>query len=518
MATSERADRIQRLAELRASGVEPYPSRTTRTHTSARALAMFDALAQEQVVVVIVGRIRALRGHGKSTFLTIEDASGRIQAYVKADAVGDAYARVALLDVGDFVEVEGTCFRTKTNEPTIAVSRFAILTKALEPLPEKWHGLTDTETRYRRRELDLIANPEVRAVVVRRAQIVDAIRSFFREREFVEVDTPILQPIPGGANARPFVTHHHALDEDLYLRIAPELYLKRLVVGGLERVFEFARCFRNEGIDRNHNPEFTQVEAYQAYADYRDSMELIEALFLSIATETLKGATVTFGGREIAITPPFPRRSFRDLVLEASGIDIAQTDDDGLRNALNRLTPNSPSQYSGRLAERDYWEFDDRGGVSVSNRDFDRWGRGKLLDELYKETARPKLVQPTFVIDHPVELSPLAKRRPEDPTTVERFQLVIAGMEIVNAFSELNDPVDQRERFEAQQAAKTAGDEEAMVVDEDFLRALEVGMPPTAGLGLGIDRLVMLLTGSSNLKEVILFPTLRRAPHHPERA
>ncbi|MBI4450071.1 lysine--tRNA ligase, partial [Candidatus Uhrbacteria bacterium] len=474
-----------RLEQLRADGVNPYPAQTKRTHTCAAALASFDGLAQQQSTVVIAGRVRAIRGHGKSTFLTIEDASERLQAYVKQDAVGaSAYVQVGLLDVGDFVEVEGTAFRTKSGEASILAQRLAVLTKSLEPLPEKWHGLTDTEIRYRHRELDLIANPEVRATAIRRSTITDAVRTFFRDRGFLEVDTPILQSIPGGANARPFVTHHHALGEDLYLRIAPELYLKRLVVGGLERVFEFARCFRNEGIDRNHNPEFTQIEAYQAYASYRDFMELIEALFLKLATETLSGATVRIGDHTIALTPPFPRRSFRDLVLEASGIDITQTDDDALRDALRRLRVEADAS----------------------------WSRGKLLDELYKETARPKIIQPTFVIDHPVELSPLSKRRPEDPTTVERFQLVIAGLEVVNAFSELNDPIDQRERFEEQQSARTAGDMEAMPLDEDFLHALEIGLPPTAGLGLGIDRLVMLLTGSSNLKEVILFPTLRRPP------
>jgi lysyl-tRNA synthetase class 2 len=493
MASPERADRLTRLTGFRTAGVNPYPAHTRRTHRAAAVLAAFDVLLEARTALVVVGRIRAIRGHGKSMFLVVEDESGRIQAYVKQDALGEsAYAQAALLDVGDFIEVEGTCFRTKTNEPSIEAHRVTILTKALEPLPEKWHGLTDTEVRYRHRELDLLANPEIRTIARRRAQIVDAIRAFFRDRAYLEVETPILQPIPGGANARPFITHHHALAEDRYLRIAPELYLKRLIVGGFERVFEIARCFRNEGIDRNHNPEFTQVEAYEAYADYRTHMELVEALILTLVTDVLKTPVVTYGGHELQLTPPFPRRSFRDLVLEASGVDIATTDDDGLRDALKRLSVSPPPT--------------GRGGVGG----WGSFGRGKLLDELYKATARPKLIQPTFVIDHPVELSPLAKRRPEDPTTVERFQLVMAGMEVVNAFSELNDPIDQRERFEAQAAAHGAGDEEAMVVDEDFLRALEVGLPPTAGLGLGIDRLTMILTGVANLKEVILFPALRK--------
>ncbi|MFH1098492.1 MAG: lysine--tRNA ligase [Candidatus Uhrbacteria bacterium] len=491
MPTKEREDRLQHLKELRAAGFDTYPARTKRTHACAQVVASFEAFLEQGSVIVIAGRIRAIRSHGGSAFIIIEDQTGRLQAYVKRDVLGESYKIVEFLDVGDFIEAEGTAFRTKTNEPTIAASRVTILTKALQPLPEKWHGLTDTETRYRRRELDLIANPEVRAFAMRRAEIVDAVRTFFRSRKFLEVETPILQSLAGGANARPFETHHHALNEDLFLRIAPELYLKRLVVGGLERVFEFARCFRNEGIDRNHNPEFTQVEAYQAYADYRDFMELVEELFLVLTTETLKTPTVTFGEHEIALTPPFPRRSFRDLVLETSGIDIAQTDDVGLHNALRRLgvQPERSVQADSSMIE---------------------WGRGKMLDELYKATVRPKLIQPTFVIDHPVELSPLAKRRAEDPTTVERFQLVIAGMEIVNAFSELNDPLDQRERFAEQQQAREAGDLEAQPIDENFLDALEVGLPPTAGLGIGIDRLAMLLCGASNLKEVILFPTLRR--------
>ncbi|MFH1430656.1 MAG: lysine--tRNA ligase [Candidatus Uhrbacteria bacterium] len=483
MATSEREDRMQRLGALRDAEVEPYPATTKRTHTIRTVLATFEMLLEQQSSVVIVGRIRALRSHGKSAFIVVEDGEGSIQAYVKSDSIGDeAYALFEQFDVGDFVEVEGVCMRTKTEEPTVAVARIRLLTKALRPLPEKWHGLTDSETRYRHRELDFIANPSVRGNLIRRAAIVAAMRDFFRERNFLEVDTPILQPIHGGAAARPFVTHHNALDQDLYLRVAPELYLKRMVVGGFERVFEFARCFRNEGIDRSHNPEFTQIEAYMAYASYIDLMELIEALFLKLSTEALPEPYVDLNDERILLTPPFPRVRFRDVVLEHSGVDIANASDDDLRDGIIR---------AGQHAE----SF---------------WGRGKLLDELYKATARPKLVQPTFLIDHPVELSPLAKRSPSDPSVVERFQLLIAGVEVVNAFSELNDPIDQRERFEEQQSALDAGDEEATPIDENYLSALEVGLPPTAGLGIGIDRLVMLLTAASNLKEVIAFPTLRR--------
>lgn len=481
MATHERADRLQRLQELRTRTIDPFPARTRRTHRVGVVGASFDDFAAQGSVVVVAGRIRAIRGHGKATFFTIEDVGERMQCYAKRDDLGaEQYGVVELLDVGDVVEAEGTCFRTKTGEQTIALQRITILTKALQPLPEKWHGLTDTELRYRHRELDLIANPASYGLLVRRAAILDTCRKFFAERGFLEVETPILQPIPGGANARPFITHHHALGEDRYLRIAPELYLKRLIVGGMDRVFEIARCFRNEGIDRNHNPEFTQIEAYEAYADYTAHMELIEALFLAL-TGTMKSATVICGGHEIRIAPPFPRISFRDIVLEYSGIDYTQASNDDLHDALVR-TGEHPAR---------------------------EWGRRKLLDELYKAAARPNIIQPTFLINHPVELSPLAKRRPEDPSTVERFQLIMAGMEVVNAFSELNDPLDQRARFEEQARAHAGGDEEAMVVDEDFLAALEVGMPPTAGLGIGIDRLAMILTGASNLKEVIAFPALR---------
>ncbi|MDO8463280.1 MAG: lysine--tRNA ligase [bacterium] len=482
MASTERADRLQRLQQLRALGTNPYPARTKRTHTTAAVRTSFNAFVDQGSIVVIVGRIRAIREHGKSMFAVIEDGHGTLQAYLKQDELGDApFAQARLLDVGDFIEVEGLCFRTKTGEETVAVRRCALLTKALRPLPEKYHGLTDTEMRYRHREVDLIANPIVRGLFERRAAIVTACRTYLRERNYLEVETPILQPIPGGANARPFVTHHHALDQDFYLRIAPELYLKRLIVGGFERVFEVARCFRNEGIDRTHNPEFTQIELYEAYADYEAFMGLTEGLFLAIA-EALQLDEVTIGDTVIRIAPPFPRVTFRDVVLEYSGVDIALASDDDLRDALTRK------------GER----------VDAS------WSRGKLMDELYKATARPQLVQPTFLIHHPVELSPLAKRHPEDPSVVERFQLVIGGAEVVNAFSELNDPIDQRERFTAQEAALEGGDAEAMRLDEDFLSALEVGMPPTAGLGLGIDRLTMLLTGAANLKEVIAFPALRR--------
>ncbi|MDO8425004.1 MAG: lysine--tRNA ligase [bacterium] len=483
MATTERTDRLRRLAELRAAGVQAYPARTRRTHTTAQVRASFGALAEQASVVVLAGRIRAIREHGKSMFVVLEDGHGTLQAYVKRDAVGEeAFAVAGLLDVGDFIEAEGTCFTTKTGEETLDVRRIAVLTKALRPLPEKFHGLTDTELRYRHRELDCIANPSVRGFFERRAAIVRACRVYLLERGYLEVETPILQPIPGGANARPFVTHHHALDQDFYLRIAPELYLKRLIVGGFERVFEVARCFRNEGIDRTHNPEFTQIELYEAYADYESYMRLVEGIFLAIG-EALHVDTVRIGDQDVRIAPPFPRVAFRDVVLEYSGVDIATASDDDLRDALTRKGEHPETA----------------------------WSRGKLMDELYKATARPQLVQPTFLVNHPVELSPLAKRHVDDPSVVERFQLVIAGAEVVNAFSELNDPLDQRERFEAQQRALEGGDAEAMRVDEDFLQALETGMPPTAGAGIGIDRLTMLLTGAANLKEVIAFPALRKS-------
>lgn len=485
----ERNVRIDRLSAMRKQGVNPYPARAERTHTIANALADFDALEKKAEPIALVGRLRTIRLHGGSCFAHLEDGSGKVQIYAKQDKVGErSYAHwTDWINMGDFVQVRGKFFTTKRGEKTLLVEAWRLLTKALQPLPEKWHGLSDTEIRYRHRELDLLSNPDIRLLFERRQKIITAIRSFFVERNYLEVDTPMLQTLAGGATARPFVTHHNALDIDLYLRVAPELYLKRLVVGGFERVFEIARCFRNEGIDHAHNPEFTQVEAYEAYADYTAYMKLIEDLLVHVV-ETVHGKLkIEFSAKSgekhtIDFTPPYPRITFRDALLKNMKIDIDKFPD---RDALAKEAKKS---------------------LTVEK----EWGRGKILDELYKEHVRPKLVQPTFVTDHPLDLSPLAKRKEDKPNYTERFQLVLGGgIELVNAFSELNDPLDQRERFEEQEKLGKKGDNEAHHVDEDFLSALEHGMPPTAGLGLGIDRLASLLTNSHSIKEVILFPTLR---------
>jgi lysyl-tRNA synthetase class 2 len=408
-----------------------------------------------------------------------------LQLSFKKNILGDKHYNFFknLIDLGDFIRVKGTLFTTKVGEKTLEVQSLKLLAKSLLPLPEKWHGLSDVEIRYRKRYLDLIANPEVRVIFKKRSLIIKTIREFLDKEGFIEVETPILQPIPGGAAARPFVTHHNALDIDLYLRIAPELYLKRLIVGGFEKVYEVARCFRNEGIDWAHNPEFTQVEFYQAYADYHDLMKLMEKFFVYLMKKINGGGTkIVYEKNEIDLAPPYERITFRDILMKFGNCDIEQYPD---RESMAKKAQEL--------------------GLEILPSD----DRGKIMDEIFKKIVRPKITKPTFVINYPIELSPLAKKMVEDPRYVERFQLIVSGVELTNAFSELNDPIDQRERFVAQQKMREAGDMEAMPIDEDFIEALEHGMPPTAGLGLGIDRLIALLTDSHNIKEVILFPTLK---------
>jgi lysyl-tRNA synthetase class 2 len=479
-----REQRLAKLALLREAGVEPYPPRAAYTHTCAQALQAFDATSDTPVRVQVVGRLTSIRNMGKSTFAHIADGSGAIQFYLRQNDLGEeSYALFGkAMDLGDFVSLEGYLFATRTGETTVHVERWSPLSKALLPLPEKWHGLRDVETRYRQRYLDLIANPEARAVFVKRTRIITALRRLLDEQGFMEVETPILQPLYGGAAARPFTTFHNALERTLYLRIADELYLKRLIVGGFDRVYEIGHNFRNEGLSTRHNPEFTVVEIYQAYADYSDMMRLVEQAYFSIAQEVLGSAVITFQGHEIDLTPPWRRLTMRDAILEQSGVDI--------------------------LAYPDYkalWAAVQAQGHVL--RPQPSWG--KLVEELFETFVEPTLIQPTFILDYPLEISPLAKKQPDDSRLVERFEFFIGALECGNAFTELNDPLDQRERFAAQSRAGQAGDEEAHPMDEDFLTAMEHGMPPTGGLGMGIDRMVMLMTDQASIREVILFPQLR---------
>lgn len=480
--------RKEKLEALQKAGTESYPSHVSFTHTLAQLHTHFQELEKSEQPVQCVGRIRALRSHGGSTFLDIDDSTEKFQVFVGKDAIDGYDDLIATVDLADFVEVQGTVFTTKRGQESIKAQKIRLISKALLPLPEKWHGLTDTEIRYRARYLDLLSNPSVRKIFEVRSRTISAIREFLDRHEFLEVDTPILQTLAGGATARPFMTHHNALDIDLYLRIAPELFLKRLVVGGLNRVYEIARCFRNEGMDYSHNPEFTQVEFYAAYWDYRELMSFTEKLFAMLMEKVLGSMTVHYEDHVMQFTPPFPVITFRDALIQYANVDLEEYPDrDTLASKAQQL------------------------GVDVLAGD----GRGKIADALFKQYVRPKLIQPTFLIDHPIELSPLSKQHADNPKYVERFQLICAGVfELCNGFSELNDPLEQESRFKAQEALREEGDDEAQRADEDFVTALKHGMPPAAGIGIGIDRLVMLLTNQHSIKEIILFPTLK--PERPE--
>jgi len=474
--------RLRKLQELRARGIEPYPTTVERTITNAEAVAAYDRLAD--TVVSVAGRLISRRIMGRASFGHIQDGTGRIQLFIKADLVGPETYEIFrdLIDIGDFLGATGRLMKTRTGEVSVEVSRLVLLAKSLRPLPEKWHGLTDVEKRYRQRYLDLIVNPEVRRIFRIRSAAVSAIRRFLEDRGFIEIETPVLQPLYGGAAARPFKTYHHALDQELYLRIATELYLKRAIVGGFDKVFEIGRVFRNEGIDSTHNPEFTVLESYEAYASYTDVMAMVEEMIPWLARTVLGTTTITYQGNEIDLARPWRRISLREAILDRTGIDIeATTDRDELyRQAAPLNLPIQPTS-----------------------------SRAKIIDELLSSKVEKSLIQPTFVVDYPVELSPLAKRKPGRPDLVERFEAYIGGIEIANAFTELNDAIDQRARFAQQLEARAAGDEEAHLFDEDFIVSLEHGMPPTGGLGIGIDRLVMLLTDQRSIREVILFPHLR---------
>ena len=480
-----REQRIAKLRNLIQANIDPYPPRAKVTHTSAEALAAYEEAGDDkEIAVQVAGRLMSIRIMGKSSFAHIADGSGQIQIYMRRDVVGeetyDLFRRN--IDVGDFLQVGGVLFRTRTGEITIKANNLAVLCKALRSLPEKWHGLRDVETRYRQRYLDLVANKDIRQIFITRTRTITAIRRFLDERGFLEVETPVLQPIYGGASARPFTTHHNALDTTLYLRIADELYLKRLIIGGFDRVYEIGHNFRNEGISTRHNPEFTVAELYQAYADYHDMMCLVEEMYAAVAEQVLGSRIITYQGQEIDLTPPWRRVTMREAIRAASGIDIEEhTDYASLWSAATERQLVVKAQPN--------------------------WG--KLVDELFSECVEGRLNQPTFVIDYPIDISPLAKKKPGSEHLVERFEYFIGGLECGNAFSELNDPLDQRERFSAQLRAAQAGDEETHPMDEDFLLAMEHGMPPTGGLGFGIDRMVMLFTDQSSIREVILFPQLR---------
>ncbi len=478
--------RLQKLEQLRKAGVKVYEDTFAAREPIGETLERF----AEGRAARLAGRLVSMRGHGRTIFADLKDPSGKIQLYFKRDELGDdVFKQVKQLEVGDIIGVTGSLFKTKMGEKTLGVKGVTILVKALREPPlgkskdeKQWYKLADVETRYRQRYLDIMVNEESRRVFVMRSRIISGIRAFLDSRGFIEVETPMMQPLPGGATARPFVTRHGALDTDLYLRIAPELYLKRLLVGGMEKIYELNRSFRNEGISTRHNPEFTMLELYQAYADYGEIMNLVEEMIGSVAREVLDADTISFGGRKISLKSPWPRIPLQKAIRDITGED---------------LSPENGEEAAIAVAEK--LELQIEGPKSY----------GKIVDEMVKTFVVPKLIEPTFLIDYPVALSPLAKRKPDNPLLTERFQLFIGGLEAANAFSELCDPLDQRERFEQQLAARKRGDDEAHRMDEDFIKALEYGMPPAGGLGLGVDRLTMLFSDKPSIRDVILFPQLR---------
>ncbi|MDA1128862.1 MAG: lysine--tRNA ligase [Chloroflexi bacterium] len=482
-------NRAAKLERIRAKGIDPYPARFSRTCDTATATAMFEANegddgSQDKVQdVLLAGRITSMRTMGKAAFLDLQDASGVIQALLRLNNLGDGFDLIKDLDLGDHLGVRGNLMRTRTGQVTIDAVELTVTAKGMRPLPEKWHGLRDVETRYRQRYLDLIANQdEIMPVFVLRSKVISGIRRFLDDRGFLEVDTPILVPVAAGAHAKPFDTHHNALDQKLYLRIATELYLKRLIIGGFDKVYEIGRVFRNEGIDQDHNPEFTLLESYEAYADYIQVMDMVEQMVATIAIAVNGSAQVTIGENVIDFTPPWQRVSMREELEKRSGIDLESYDDEALRRRAAKL------------------------GIDTKVLE----SRGRLIDKLLSTFVEPHLIQPTFVLDYPEEMSPLAKAKPDSPGYVERFEAFACGMEIANSYSELNDPVVQRERFEGQEQIRALyEDEEVDRQDEDFLTAMEYGMPPTGGLGVGIDRLVMLLAGQRSIRDVLLFPQMR---------
>lgn len=475
--------RIDKMHKIEEHGWKPFGYRFLYTHRAADIAAQFDELSEKETEVKMAGRIMAIRGHGKTCFMDMQDKTGRIQVYVRKDVIGEEnYALIKLMDIGDTVGITGTAFRTHMGELSIKANSVEMLSKSLRPLPEKWHGLKDVETRYRQRYVDLIVNPEVRDTFVKRSQIIRSVREVLDSHDFLEVETPILNTIAGGAAARPFISYHNALDMQVYMRIAPELYLKRLIVGGMDRVYEMGRVFRNEGIDNRHNPEFTSVEIYQAFADYRDMMDLTEEVVVKTAEKVLGTTTINYEGTTIELASPWKRMSMIEAVKEYSGKDFTDvTDLEEARAIAKELN------------------------VAIEH----SFGIGKIINACFEEYVEDKLIQPTFITGHPKEISPLAKSNPENPEITDRFEAYIYGREICNGFTELNDPIDQKERFLKQVEERANGDEEANMMDEDFVNALEYGLPPTGGLGIGIDRLVMFLTNSSTIRDVLFFPTMK---------
>ncbi|MCH2310917.1 MAG: lysine--tRNA ligase [SAR202 cluster bacterium] len=483
--------RKQKLDRLKQKGINPYPHNYKRSHTTLEAINLLKEIESDKKTsskpdVSIAGRLMNVRDMGKVTFVDIQDISGQIQILLRKNLLGSEYELISDLDIGDWIGTNGTVIRTRRGEPSVEANNIAILCKSLRPLPEKWHGLTDTEIRFRHRHLDLIANNQARKAAMARPQIVSSMRRYLDNTGFIEVETPVLVPVAAGAMARPFVTHHNQLHRDLYMRIATELYLKRLVVGGLEKVYEIGKVFRNEGVDLNHNPEFTMLECYEALADYNDMMEMVENMIAHISREVLKTTIIAINEEDVDLSKPWPRLSLREQLIEHAGVDFIECGDlDSLKAQMNKLGLDSSQQTS--------------------------WSG--LLDKLISDTVEPKLVRPSFLIDYPVEMSPLAKKSRIDERIVERFEGFIGGMEICNSFTELNDPIDQRERFEYQESMRTSSEskneDDYDRLDEDFLVAIEQGMPPTAGLGMGIDRLTMILLNEPSIREVILFPQLR---------
>jgi len=479
------SNKWEEIEELKREGIDPFGHSFNRTYKIKDLIEKNKDLQIGECgkeKVSIAGRLMALRAHGKAVFANIEDISGRVQIYIKSNKVGaDAFKLFSKISIGDILGLSGLIFRTQTGEITVFVEEFTLLCKSVRSLPEKWHGLKDVEIRYRKRYLDLIVNPLVRDIFIKRSKVLQSIRNFLDNRGFLEVQTPIMQPIPGGATARPFITHHNTLHRDLYLRIATELYLKRLIVGGLEKVYELGCDFRNEGISTKHNPEFTMLELYEAYGDYHSMMQITEELIVYVLKNVLGSLEIEFRGNRIDFTPPWKRISMHKAIEDAVGI---------------RVDKISPKDFSKVVKE---YNLNIRGSIN----------RGEIINELFEKFIEPTLIQPTFVIDYPLEISPLSKQKKDNPELVERFELFVNSMELANAFSELNDPAEQKRRFEEQVAKREAGDMESHFMDEDYIEALEYGMPPTGGLGIGVDRLIMLLTDSDSIKEVILFPQLK---------